>query len=92
MRPKSITIAALYDWDKITTIAPFEPLGGGKSTVKTRAAQQLYCTAHKNGVKVLQWSEGSWNGTNCGAAEFYSWCIKNDPRIFNDSAVAAWAS
>ena len=54
MRPKSITIAALYDWDKITTIAPFEPLGGGKSTVKTRAAQQLYCTAHKHGVKVLQ--------------------------------------
>ena len=83
----------LYDWSKITTIAPFEPLDHpGPPSAKKHAAQQLYCTAHKHGVKVLQWSEGSWNGTNCGASEFYSWCLKGDSRIFNDSAVQAWAT
>lgn len=83
----------LYDWSKITTIAPFEPLyHPGPPSAKKRAAQQLYCTAHRHGVKVLQWSEASWNGTNCGADEFYGWCRKNDPRIFNSTAVNAWAA
>jgi hypothetical protein len=98
----------LYDWSKITTIAPFEPLGHkqppGRAghqpwpSPKETAENELYCTAHRHGVKVLQWSEASYNGTGCGAAEFYGWCRSvqsgkqsGNSTIFNSTAIRAWA-
>ena len=99
----------LYDWSKITTIAPFEPLGykwpgypkppkEPWPSSKEIAANGLYCTAHRHGVKVLQWSETSYNGTGCGATGLYGWCRSvqsgkdsGNSTIFNSTAVSGWA-
>ena len=79
------TVEKLYDWSKITTIAPFQPLGPKPEL------QQLYCDAHKHGVKVLDWSAKSWNGTGCGVTQLYSWCRTNSPEVYNQTAILAWA-
>jgi hypothetical protein len=53
--------------------------------------QQLYCDAHKNGVKVLEWSEKNWNGSQCGVTQLYSWCRENSPQAYNSTAILEWA-
>lgn len=89
----------LYDWTKITAIAPFEALGFDPvidgvpaNSTKNRNAQGLFCAAHAHGVKVLQWDDRSWTGTRCNASTFFEWAWASDPRVLNATAVRAWAA
>jgi hypothetical protein len=78
------TVEKLYDWSKITTIAPFQPLG------PQARYHQLYCDAHKHGVKVLDAGSGTWNGSR-QLLEFYKWCLTNSSQAYNQAAILAWA-
>ena len=80
---------AYYDWDKITTLSPFETQGN------RAVLQKMYCEAHKHGARVLHWSEPSVFGNStggCPTPTFYSWGLHNDSRLYNTTAVAAWAA
>lgn len=68
----------LYDWTKITAIAPYEALGFDpiidgvpQNSTKNRNAQGLFCAAHAHGVKVLQWDDRGWTGKRCNASRFF---------------------
>ena len=78
------TVEKLYDWSKITTIAPFQPLG------PQARYHPLYCDAHKHGVKVLDAGSGTWNGSR-ELLEFYKWCLSNSLQAYNQTAILAWA-
>ena len=87
----------MYDWTKITAIAPFEALGFAPTdpsfnSTRNKQAQSLYCDAHRHRVKVLQWDDRSYNGVRCNASEFFLWAWASDKRTLNSTEVAAWAS
>ena len=79
-----------YDWSKITSVAPFEPLGRWK--VGDRAFGEVYCQAYRVGAKVLAWSQPGWNNTACAVTDVYDLWRHSDPQMYNASHIAAWAT
>eukprot|EP01052_Picozoa_sp_SAG31_P040486 SAG31_NODE_5873_length_2280_cov_1.418615_1_plen_272_part_10 len=81
-----------YDWDKITAIAPFVQMDRGDFP-------DMYCHAHKNGVRMLSWDGGKGRGSSplvepgggCPTSQFYSWALKKDPRMYDQLSVHSWA-
>ena len=84
---------SLYDFSKITTLVPFEPLnrwiGNGPSYA---GYGKVYCEAHRHGAKVLAWNQPGPNGTACPTTQIYQWWRQTDPRMYNESAVTEWAA
>ena len=85
-----------YDWSKVTSIAPFEALQDSDDDT-----MHMYCTAHKNNARVLEWSMMGNPVTDnvtshCPVTELYVWArSKNSTlhaKMYDDAAVAAWAS
>jgi hypothetical protein len=91
--PRAGTQYKSWDWRKITAVSPFQP-----------EPDELYCTAHKNGAKMLAWmtyGHGKPGPTaNCSIfgqyfdpTQYYGWMLdKNFEMLFNQTAVLEWAS
>ena len=82
-----------YDWKKITAIAPFVPMDESDFP-------DMYCHAHRNGVRMLSWDGGKGRGSSplvapgggCPTNQFYSWALKNDARMYDKKEVQSWAT
>ena len=82
-----------YDWKKITAIAPFVPMSYSDFP-------DMYCHAHRNGVRMLSWDGGKGRGSSplvapgggCPTSQFYSWALKNDARMYDKKEVQSWAT
>jgi hypothetical protein len=97
-----------WPWEKITTLAAFECLGPAGSPRENQchekgrsytpgapvhgAGQQMFCTAHAHGARVLTWGYGGIYGAHCPVAEYYKWWETKDVRVHNQSAVRDWAA
>ena len=79
-----------YDWSKITSVAPFEPMGRWK--VGDRAFGEVYCEAHRVGAKMLAWNQPGWNNTACAVSHVYDLWRHADPQMYNATHIAAWAT
>ena len=65
-----------YDWHKITALAPF-----GSPGVQA-VDQEMYCTAHRNGVRVLSWTDCGPT-LCCPVSELYKWLLSKDRTKLN---------
>ena len=92
------TAPLLFDWSKITTYAPFDQLSprwtGNASN--TDMYSDLWCTAHENKARILDWGYKNAEGVGCPVTRFYGWARdrngnKSNLEMFNQTAVLAWA-
>ena len=70
----------LNNRSKITALAPFRPM-------QLDSGPELFCKAHKEGVRMLSWSEE----LGCPTGGYYQWALAKDPRMFDKDAVHEWA-
>ena len=85
-----------FDWDKITTWAPFEVDETGPDDDQYG---EMFCTAHEHNARVLSWMrlpDGNSSRSACGDTEFYSWARARNGNtssllMFNQTAVLQWA-
>jgi hypothetical protein len=68
-----------YDWSKITALAPF-----GSPGVTGPTDQQMYCAAHRNGVRVLSWTDCGPT-LCCPVSELYRWLGSKDRTKLNST-------
>ena len=102
---QNYTAPANFDWDKITTWAPFEVDETGPDLDQYA---QMYCKAHQSGARVLAWSRLPQGNTTkgskglpvetrvCDVTEFYGWARKRNGNVtsqemFNQTAATTHA-
>ena len=80
MRGLTTTDSGVESRSKITALAPFRPM-------QLDSGPELFCRAHKEGVRMLSWSEE----LGCPTGGYYQWALAKDPRMFDNDAVHEWA-
>ena len=86
-----------FDWDKITSVALFDPWGRDKNVT---SHQEMLCTAHSKGVRILNWDGAVFtkelDGGGCYVSHWYGNlldCYRSGDcaKAYNTSAMRLWA-